>query len=183
MPKAAGRWLAPTSDRRDGDGAAYLGGPVVPDMDMKAKHYRNLAIMGALSFFAMYVLMYAMVDRLANVQNNFNQAYMAGLMAAPMVAIEILIMREMYGHKKVNAAILLGSVLALVVCFMAIRSQAAIGDTQFLRSMIPHHGGAILMCEQASLNDPEIKKLCEQIRASQQAEIAQMKAKLEALER
>jgi hypothetical protein len=30
----------------------------------------------------MYVLMYAMVNRLDNVYSNLNQAYMAGLMAA-----------------------------------------------------------------------------------------------------
>jgi hypothetical protein len=39
----------------------------------------------ALSFISMYVLMYAMVDRFANVYPNFNQFYMAGLMTAPMV--------------------------------------------------------------------------------------------------
>jgi uncharacterized protein (DUF305 family) len=27
-------------------------------------------------------------------------------------------------------------------------TQGAVGDDQFLRSMIPHHSGAILMCEQ-----------------------------------
>ncbi len=34
--------------------------------------------------------------------------------------------------------------------------QAGIGDKEFLRSMIPHHSGAILMCEQATLTDPEM---------------------------
>lgn len=42
--------------------------------------------------------------------------------------------------------------------------------------MIPHHSGAILMCEQASITDPEIVALCQQIVASQQKEIAQMEA-------
>lgn len=36
---------------------------------------------------------------------------------------------------------------------------------------IPHHAGAILMCEKAEPKDPEIKKLCADIIASQQAEI------------
>jgi len=49
----------------------------------KENHYRHLAIMTVLSFIAMYVLMYAMVDRFANVYNNLNQVYMAGPMAAP----------------------------------------------------------------------------------------------------
>lgn len=45
--------------------------------------------MTVLSFIAMFILMYAMVDRFANVYPNVNQAYMAGLMAAPMVMIEL----------------------------------------------------------------------------------------------
>jgi uncharacterized protein (DUF305 family) len=49
--------------------------------------------------------------------------------------------------------------------------------------MIPHHGGAILMCEEAQIQDPEIKQLCKNIISGQQAEINQMKAKLREFER
>lgn len=72
-------------------------------------HYRNLLVMAALSFLAMYALMYAMVDTLANVYANINQAYMAGLMTAPMVIIELLVMRSMYENKRANAVILAAS--------------------------------------------------------------------------
>ena len=44
--------------------------------------------------------------------------------------------------------------------------------------MIPHHSAAILMCKSADLTDPEIKQLCDDIIAGQQAEIDQMKEKL-----
>jgi len=44
--------------------------------------------------------------------------------------------------------------------------------------MIPHHSGAILMCEQASIRDPELKSLCGNIITSQKQEIDQMKAML-----
>jgi uncharacterized protein (DUF305 family) len=47
--------------------------------------------------------------------------------------------------------------------------------------MIPHHAGAILMCEEAPIQDPEIKQLRSSIIASQQAEIDQMKAILNRL--
>ncbi len=66
---------------------------------------------------------------------------------------------------------------------MLIRQQVAIGDKQFLKSMIPHHAAAILMSEQASVQDPEIKELIKNIISSQQAEINQMKAKLTELEK
>jgi uncharacterized protein (DUF305 family) len=48
--------------------------------------------------------------------------------------------------------------------------------------MIPHHAGAILMCEEAELQDAEIEELCDTIIAGQQAEIDQRKAKLQELE-
>jgi uncharacterized protein (DUF305 family) len=44
--------------------------------------------------------------------------------------------------------------------------------------MIPHHSGAILMCERAQLRDAELRELCDLIIASQQDEIAQMSAML-----
>ena len=147
------------------------------------KPYLRLAVMAALSYVAMYVLMYAMVDTFDNVVNNLNQVYMAGLMAAPMVVIEILLMGAMYPNKKANILIGVIGILALAGCFGLIRKQAAIDDKQFLRSMIPHHAGAILMCNEASLQDPEIKALCQRITAGQRAEIEQMKAKLAQLEK
>lgn len=82
----------------------------------------------------------------------------------------------MYPGRGRNAAILAVSVVALVGSWFAIRQQAAIGDDQFLRSMIPHHAGAVLMCEQAPVTNPEIVALCADIVASQRREIARMKA-------
>lgn len=73
--------------------------------------------------------------------------------------------------------------LLLIGFFVLIRQQVAVGDKQFLKSMIPHHAGAILMCEEANITDPEIKKLCEEIKLSQQREIDQMKTKLNELKK
>lgn len=131
--------------------------------------------MAVLSFIAMYVLMYAMVDRFANVYPNFNQFYMAGMMTAPMVILELIVMRSMYKNMQLNITIGAVSALALVGFFLLIRYQTAISDIQFLKSMIPHHAGAILMCEQASIQDPEIQELCRTIISGQQSEIDQMK--------
>jgi hypothetical protein len=142
-------------------------------------HYPHLYLMAGLSFIAMFLLMYAMVDRLANVYLNLNQVYMAGLMAAPMVLIELTVMRAMYRDRRTNAIIIVVSVLLLALFWFGIRKQAAIDNAQFLRSMIPHHAGAILMCEQSSADDPQIRNLCQEIIESQQREIEQMKALLD----
>jgi uncharacterized protein (DUF305 family) len=146
------------------------------------QHYIRLAAMAALSFLSMYALMYAMVDRLQNVYPNLNQFYMAGLMAAPMVLIELALMGAMYPNRKANVVIAVLSVAATVVFFVCIRQQTAVADEQFLKSMIPHHAGAILMCDQAPLQDAEIKELCTKIISSQQSEIDQMKAILDRVE-
>jgi hypothetical protein len=66
------------------------------------RHYVHLALMTALTFVSMYILMYAMVDRLANVYSNLNQFYMAGLMTAPIVVIELALMRSVYDNKNAN---------------------------------------------------------------------------------
>ena len=131
----------------------------------------------------MYVLMYAMVNAFGNVYANLNQFYMAGLMVAPMAIVELVLMRAVYRNKRLNAAIIAISSAALIVFWALIRQQAGIGDRQFLRSMIPHHASAILMCEKAPISDPAIKDLCRNIIASQQAEIDQMKALLNRLDR
>jgi hypothetical protein len=143
------------------------------------KPYRKLIVMAVLSFISMYILMYAMVDRFANVFPNINQFYMAGLMTMPMIIIEVLLMSMMYKNKKLNAGIIVVSAIALIAFFLFIRQQTAVSDRQFLRGMIPHHAAAILMAENAKLTDPEIKALAEEIIRSQQKEIEQMKAKLE----
>ena len=138
-------------------------------------HYGRLLLMMALSFLAMYALMYAMVDQWANVYNNVNQFYMAGLMAAPMLLIELWLMSSMYPDRRRNLILAGVTVAFMLFCWWGIRTQAAVTDRQFIRSMIPHHAGAILMCEENRLKDPELVKLCQEIITSQKQEIAQMK--------
>lgn len=148
---------------------------------MSKGHYGRLLAMIVLSFLSMYVLMYAMVNTFANALPNFNQFYMAGLMVAPMLIIELVLMGAMYQDKTLNALFIAAGAAALIGFWLLIRQQVAISDRQFLKSMIPHHAGAILMCERASLQDPEIEALCKGIVSGQQAEIDQMKAKLKEL--
>lgn len=146
-------------------------------------HYLKLTVMVVLSFIAMYILMYAMVDSLPNVIHNVNQIYMAGLMTAAMVVIELAVMWGMYKNKKLNALILAVSAVMLAFCFFWIRKQTAVSDKQFLKSMIPHHAAAVLMVSETELKDPEIQKLAEDIISAQQTEIEFMKAKLNQLEK
>ena len=123
---------------------------------------------------AMYLLMFAMIDTLGDFWNNVNMFWMAVLMAAPMNIIMIVSMPGMYPDRAKTIASIAITLALVLGSWLAIRQQWAVGDGQFLRSMIPHHSGAILMCQEAVLTDPRIVKLCDGIVAGQRAEIAEM---------
>ena len=146
--------------------------------DANKMQYQKLLIMVILSFIAMFILMYSMVDKIENVTININQFYMAALMTAPMIIIEMVLMGSMYMNKKLNLFIIAISAVVLVACFLFIRNQRGVSDKQFVRSMIPHHAAALLMAKEAKITDPEIKKLVNDIISSQQKEIDFMKAKI-----
>lgn len=138
--------------------------------------YRSFFIQLGISAIAMFLAMYAMIASLAHFSFNLNNLYMTLVMVAPMAVIMLLFMAGMYKDKRMNAIILVVSAVVFVGALLGIRTQTPIGDIELVRAMIPHHSGAILMCEQAKLADPEIDKLCEGIIASQEQEIAQMQA-------
>lgn len=158
--------------------------------DQHSKHqnqhqmsYKKFILMIILSFIAMYVLMYAMVDRFENAVPNINQFYMAGLMTAAMVVIEMLIMGKMYRNPKINVVVVIIGFIALAAFWFGIRKQTAVSDRQFLKSMIPHHAAAVLMVKQADLSDLEIRELAREIIEAQEKEIAFMKRKLKELDK
>jgi uncharacterized protein (DUF305 family) len=91
-------------------------------------------------------------------------------------------MGAMYKNKSLNALLIFVSIAALAIFFLFIRQQTAVSDQMFLRSMIPHHSSAILMCEATELQDQEIIDLCDEIVQTQREEIDQMKAIMERLQ-
>jgi len=143
-------------------------------MNMKHSPYQLLALMAGLHVVAMFVLMFAMVNTFANAVPNINFLYMGFMMSAPMLILEMMLMGMMYKDKKLNKLVILIGIIVLVVSFLMIRYQTFVGDKGFLQSMIPHHSGAVLMCEKANITDPEIQQLCQGIIEGQQQEIDQM---------
>jgi len=137
--------------------------------------YATLAKIIAINLAVMFLLTYVMLDSLEHFFFSLNRFYMALLMAAPMVVLMLALMRPMFPSRRLNAAIYATAVAIFVAALALVRTQVPIGDRQFLSSMIPHHSGAILMCERAAIKDVEVVRLCEQIVTSQQDEIAQMR--------
>lgn len=140
-----------------------------------SKPYAMLAVNLGLSLLVMYVAMFAMIWSWGEFIQNVNFFYMALVMWAPMGAIMLATMGGMYRNRRLNAALYLVFTAIFVLSLLGIRQQSLVGDEQFLRSMIPHHSGAILMCEEATLADPEIRQLCGEIIQAQKDEIAEMK--------
>ena len=150
--------------------------------EMARKHYRMLGINLIVSLIIMYLLMFSMIWSFSDFFNNNNMLYMAVTMAAPMGILMLAMMRMMYPDKRLNMILYGLFALLLVGAFWSIRAQALVNDEQFVRAMIPHHSGAITMCNRASIEDPEIRELCfgpDGIIVSQTREIAQMKEILE----
>ena len=151
---------------------------------MVRKHYWMLALNLAISLVIMYVVMFSMIWRFGDFFNNTNMLYMALLMWAPMGILMLLMMGMMYPNKRLNMMLHAAFALVILFSYLGIRDQLLVGDRQFARAMIPHHSGAITMCNRSSIRDPELRELCfgpRGIVASQEREIAQMKAILERL--
>jgi uncharacterized protein (DUF305 family) len=159
------------------DHGKHTGGHTAPDM--ARHHYTMLGVNLALSLLIMYVAMFAMIWAWGAFVQNINFLYMALVMWAPMGIVMMLTMKSMYTNARLNAVLYLALAAVFVLSFAGIRAQGLVGDRQFLSSMIPHHSGAVLMCNRASLRDAEIRELCfgpDGIVAGQQREIDQMKA-------
>jgi uncharacterized protein (DUF305 family) len=151
---------------------------------MMRRHYLMFGLNMILSTIIMYVVMFEMIRGWGEFIQNINFFYMALTMAMPMGALMLLMMRSMYADRRLNLILYMVMGAISILSFAAVRTQALVGDKQFVRSMIPHHSGAILMCNEGSLRDAEVRGLCfapTGIVASQEREIAQMKAILERL--
>lgn len=147
------------------------------------KMYKKLAFVISINAVVMFLIMFVNLWSASHFHANVNRVYMALLMVAPMLLLMVVVMRSMYENKAANIAIQAGCIVAIVALVAAIRTQAGVGDRQFLRSMIPHHSSAITMCEEATITDPQIISLCDEIVRAQKTEIEEMERILERLNR
>ncbi|AQP46072.1 DUF305 domain-containing protein [Tessaracoccus flavus] len=127
----------------------------------------NLGLMWALSM--------SMVRSLDHFYFNPSNLYMAVLMVAAMAVLMTVGMWSMLKNKTLNIILLVGFLALFLAAFFTGRNEVGVGDEGFLTSMIPHHSRAILVCQEASITDPEIEQLCSEIVEAQEREIAQMK--------
>jgi uncharacterized protein (DUF305 family) len=62
------------------------------------------------------------------------------------------------------------------------RSQATVGDVDYMKAMIPHHSIAIMTSSRAHIKDQRVRELADGIIEAQVREINEMKALIAGLE-
>jgi Na+/melibiose symporter-like transporter len=149
----------------------------------KNNNYSTFILMLVASFIAMYITMYLNTYVIDHVYFSLTRFYMTCLGISAMAVIMWVAMRKMYQNRKKNIAILLGSLILFVGALGLVRAQSpVIGDLLWLKAMIPHHSIAILTSSRADIEDPEVRKLADEIIEAQEREIAEMKEMIKRLE-
>lgn len=145
------------------------------------KNYQKFALMLGASFVIMYAVMFLNVDSLDHIYISTTRLYMTLLMVSPMALLMLAFMSGMYKNRRLNALIITLSISVFIATFAFLRNQTFINDVQYMEAMIPHHSSAILTSQNAHIQDPEVRKLADDIIKAQEKEIAQMKGMLQRL--
>ncbi|WP_375241300.1 DUF305 domain-containing protein [Polaribacter sp.] len=146
-------------------------------------NYTKFYLMLGCSFIAMYITMYLNTYVFDHVYFSLTRFYMVCLGISTMALIMWFFMRNMYKNKKKNTVILIGSVVLFLGALGLVREQkSTVDDVLWMKAMIPHHSIAILTSERADIQDPEVKKLADDIIKAQRKEIEEMKAMIKRLE-
>ena len=137
-------------------------------------NYWRFGAMIATSTAAMFVLMYLNTYAVDHVRWSETRFYMTFVMGATMAVIMLGFMLGMYRSRRVNAAIVGGSVVVFALALFLVRSQATVEDSSYMKAMIPHHSIAILTSERANIDDARVRELADGIIEAQRREIAEM---------
>lgn len=142
---------------------------------MMGMGWGRFAAMIATSTFIMFFLMYQLVYSFDHALLSLNRLIASLVMGCVMTVVMLAFMWSMYKGMRTKIAVLVLASLLGVFLLFANRGQLVIGDVDFMKSMIPHHSIAINNSRKASISDPRVRKLADEIIAAQVREIAEMK--------
>ncbi len=145
--------------------------------------YSKFLLMILTSTFIMYLAMYLNNYAIDHVYWSETRFYMSILMGSIMAVVMLLFMLGKYPSKKVNASIIVVSMVLFSGALYLVRSQTTIEDVSWMKAMIPHHSVAILTSSRADFSDPRVQKLANEIIAAQEREIKEMQALIADLKR
>lgn len=137
--------------------------------------WSRFVAMIATSTFIMFFLMYQLIYALEYAEFSVNRLIASLVMGCVMTVVMLSFMWSMYQGRGIKIAVLsLATAIGLILLSVN-RSQALIGDVEFMKSMIPHHSIAINSARKASISDPRVRELANGIIESQIREIAEMR--------
>ena len=151
--------------------------------EMKSMSWGRFAAMIATSTFIMFFLMYQLVYSSEHLMFSINRLVASLVMGAVMTLVMLGFMWSMYKGMAIKVGVLAGALVLGMALLLVNRSQALISDVTFMKSMIPHHSIAINNARKASISDPRVRDLADEIIASQVREIAEMKLLIEDIDR
>jgi len=147
------------------------------------KSYLRFAAMIATSTVVMFGLMYLNTYSFGHIFFSETRLYMALLMGASMAIVMLSFMWNMYSDRRVNVASYVLGAIVFAASLWLVRSQVTVDQVSYMRAMIPHHSIAILTSERATIEDPRVRELADEIIAAQRREIEEMKVLIEELDR
>ena len=146
---------------------------------MKGMGWGRFAAMIGVSAAIMFFLMYQLVYSPDHALFSLNRLIASLVMACVMTVVMLGFMWSMYHGTGTKITVLAVAAVLGIALLLTNRSQAVISDVSFMKSMIPHHSIAINNARKASISDPRVRELADEIIAAQVREIAVMKLLIE----
>ncbi|HEX6909429.1 MAG TPA: DUF305 domain-containing protein [Longimicrobium sp.] len=143
----------------------------------------RFAAMIATSTFIMFFLTYQLVHSSEHATFSLNRLLSSLVMGAVMAVVMLGFMWSMYRGTAVKVSVLAGAAVLAGVLLWVNRGQRLVGDTAFMRAMIPHHSIAINNARKADIRDPRVRRLADEIIASQVREIREMQLLVDDIQR
>ena len=153
------------------------------DKESMGMGWGKFAAMILTSVIVMFFLMYQLIYSLDHATFSRNRLVASLVMGCVMTIIMLGYMWSMYKGTATKMLVLVGAALLGIILLWVNRSQAVIDDAAFMKSMIPHHSIAINNARKASISDPRVRELADEIIQSQVREIAEMKLLLQDIEK
>lgn len=136
--------------------------------------YLRFGAMILTAMVVMYAAMFVGTYELDHLRWSENRLFMTLTMGGTMGLVMLAWMLKMYRSTTMNMVIVAASLLLLGTGVFLDRSQIAIGDIDFNKSMIPHHSMAITRAERAQIQDVRVCALAVEISEAQRREILEM---------
>lgn len=136
---------------------------------MMGMSWGRFAAMISISTLIMFFLMYQLIYSLDHAMFSVNRLIASLVMGCIMTIVMLGFMWSMYNGMAVKIILLTVAALLGIVLLFVNRSQFLVGDIGFMKSMIPHHSIAINNARKASISDPRVRQLADEISSPKSA--------------